>query len=137
MNTAAEHEYAITNLFGEGLAEFGDVLIEFTARLHDELGSGARSRGANVRDEIGDGEIGFMADTGDDGNFGIKNRASDDFFVEGPEVFDGAAAARENQNVNKLSLIEKPERTDDFFRGAFALHAHGENGQIHVVKTAA
>src|SRR5262249_54300973 len=128
VNAAAQHENAIAHLIGERGAEFGNMLIEFAARLHDELGRGRRSRSAHVRDKIGDGEIGFVADTGNDGDFRIEDGAGDDFFVEGPEIFHGTAAAREDQDIRELSLIEKPERPDDFFGGAFALHANWKNG---------
>src|SRR5256886_10071786 len=137
MNAAAENEDAITNLIAERLAKVGNMFIEFAARLHDKFGGGAGSGSANVRDKIRDSEIGFVADAGDHGNFRIEDGAGDDFFVEGPEIFDGAAAARKDQNVNKFSLIEKSQRTDNFLGGAFSLHAHGENGEMHIVKTAA
>src|SRR5437667_8485385 len=94
MNAAAENEDAITNLIAERLAKVGNMFIEFTACLHDKFRGGAGSGGANVRDEVGDGEIGFVADAGDDGNFRIEDGAGDDLFVEGPEILDGAAAAR-------------------------------------------
>src|SRR5256885_7797847 len=137
MDAAAENEDAITNLIAERLAKVGDMFIEFTARLHDEFGGGAGSGSANVRDKIGDSEIGLVADAGDDGNFRIEDSAGDNFFVEGPQVFDGAATAREDQDVDKFSLIEKSQRTDNFLGGAFSLHAHRENGEMQVVKTAA
>src|SRR5207248_4162072 len=87
-------------------------------------------------DEIGDGEVGFVADAGDYGNLRIGNRAGDDFFVEGPQVFEGASPAGENQHVHELFCIEELQRFDDFLRGAFALHAHGKHGEIDVGKTA-
>jgi len=46
-----------------------------------KFGCRGRRRGAHVRDEIGDGEIGFVADSGDDGNFRIEDGARDDLFV--------------------------------------------------------
>src|SRR5215813_660817 len=107
VNAAAQNENAIAHLFDKRFAKIVDVLIEFAAGLHDEFrGSGGSGR-ANVRDKIGDGEIGFVADTGDDGNFRIENGTSDDLFVEGPEILHRAAAAGENQDIDKFSLIEK------------------------------
>src|SRR5882672_1336349 len=137
MNAATENEDAVANLIAECLAKVGDMLIEFTARLYDKFGGGAGSRSANVRDEVGDGEIGFVADARDDRNFRIEDGPRDDFFVEGPEIFDGAAAARKDQDVDKFSLIEKSQRTDNFLGGTFSLHANRENSEMHVVKTAA
>jgi hypothetical protein len=41
MHAAAENKNAIANLVGKSLAKFGNVLIEFAARLYDEFGSSA------------------------------------------------------------------------------------------------
>src|SRR6266481_1998246 len=113
------------------------MLIEFAARLHDELGGGGRRGGAHVGDEIGDGEIGFVADSGDYRNFGGEDGAGDFFFVEGPEIFEGAAATREDQYVHHLAAIEELQRADYFRRGAFALDTHGINGEVHIAKASA
>src|SRR2546427_8363354 len=120
VNAAAQDEDAIAHLFGKSIAENGNVLVKFAARLNDKLGGGGWRRGANVGDKIGDGEIGFMADTGDHGNFGSEDSTGDDFFVERPQIFHGAAATREDQHVDEFPFIKKLERFDDFFSGAFA-----------------
>src|SRR4029077_5307349 len=63
--------------------------------------------------------------------------AGDFFFVEGPEIFERATATREDQNVDHLAAIEELQRADDFRGGAFALDAHGINGEVHIAKAAA
>src|SRR5258707_14710998 len=68
VHAAAEDEDAVANLIAERLAKAGDVLIEFTARLHDKFSGGAGSGTANARDEIGGSEIGFAADPRADRN---------------------------------------------------------------------
>src|SRR5690242_20688449 len=77
-----------------------------------------------------------MADAGDDGNCRIENGAGDDFFVEGPEIFHGTTAAREDKDVCKLALVEEAKSANDFLGGAIALNAHGKHGDVHVVKAA-
>src|SRR5260370_7344171 len=77
-----------------------------------------------------------MADAGDHRNFGSKDRAGDDFFIEGPQILEGAAAAREDEHVDESPLIEKFQRFDDFFGGAFALHAHGKKHEMDIGKAA-
>jgi len=44
----------------------------------------------------------FVADAGDHGNFRSEDSARDYFFVEGPQIFHGAAAAREDQHVDEF-----------------------------------
>src|SRR5262249_20512295 len=68
VDSAAEHQNSVAHLLGERAAQVGDVLIEFSARLHDEFRGGGRGGSANVSHKIGDGEVGFVADAGDHGN---------------------------------------------------------------------
>ena len=48
---------------------------------------------AQVRSTVGNREISFMTNRGDDRNRGGSNRTRHDFFIECPKVFDRAAAA--------------------------------------------
>src|SRR5438045_4713989 len=136
VNAATENQDAIAYLLGESPAQVSNVLVEFAACLDNQFGGGGRRGSAHVGDEIGDGEVGLVADSGDYGNLRIENGAGDDFFVEGPQVFEGATAAGENQHVHELFCIEELHRFDDFLSGAFALHAHGKHGEMDVGKTA-
>jgi hypothetical protein len=84
VNAAGRFQESITNQTGESFAKIEDMFVEFAARVDDEL-SGCGGRGsANVGDEIGDGEISFVANAGNYGNGTRKDGASDGFFVEGP-----------------------------------------------------
>ena len=65
---------------------FGDLVLGFG----DELGGGGRSGGAEVGGEVGDGEVGFVTDGGDDGEAAGSNRASDALAVEGGQIFERA-----------------------------------------------
>src|SRR5690349_22218380 len=107
MNAAAEDENSVAHLLGESAAKIGDVVVEFTAGLHDELGGGGRRGGANVGDEIGDGEIGFVADAGDDRNLRLGDGAGDDFFIESPQIFERTAAANEHEHVHELFGVKE------------------------------
>ena len=64
----------------------------------DLRGFGGRV-GVVIGDEIADGAIHFVADAGDDGDAGSGDGAGDDFFVEGPEVFQRPPAAGEEDDV--------------------------------------
>jgi hypothetical protein len=60
------------------------------------------------------------------------NRAGHGFLVEGPQVFDRAAAAREQNHVHGLPAVEIFERRGDLLRRALALHTHGINDQVQI-----
>ncbi len=79
----------------------GDVLGELVLGFGDELGGGGRSGGAEVGGEVGDGEVGFVADGGDDGETGGDDGAGDALGVEGGEVFKRAAAAGQDDEVDE------------------------------------
>src|SRR5260370_23018772 len=111
--------------------------MEFAASLHDELGGGGGRGSAHVGDEIGDGEIGFVADTGDYGYFRSEDGGGDFFFIESPEIFERATAAGEDQNVDHAPAIEELHGTHDFRGCALALHAHGIDGEMHMPKAPA
>jgi hypothetical protein len=137
VNTADQDKYAVTHLLAKSVAQVGDVLIEFAARLHNQFGGGRRGGGADIGDKIGDGEIGFVAYAGNYGNFGGGDGADNFFFIENPEIFERAATARDYQDVYDFSTIEELNSADNFRGGAIALDAHGVQSQMHVAEAAA
>ena len=46
-----------------------------------------------------------MAHTGNDGNPRFKDGPHHDFLIEGPEVFNGATATTDNENIQVIPLI--------------------------------
>ena len=80
--------------------------------------------GAEVGDEVCDGEVGFVADGGDDGDVRGGDGAGEGFVVEGPEVFGGAAAAGEDDEVDVVGVgrIEVTQAGEEFRRGTGSLH---------------
>ncbi len=113
------------------------MFVEFAACLHYEFGRGRGSRGADVRYEICNGEIGFVAHPGDYGNFGGGDGAGDFFFVESPEIFERATAAGKDQNIDHFSAIEELHGAGDFGGRAIALDAHRIDGEVHIAEAAA
>src|SRR2546430_14903887 len=94
------------------------------------LGSGRRCWRAHVGDKIGDCEISFVADGGDDRNRGAANRARNYLFIKSPEVFDGSAAASDNDYVypvirtrTRMKVVEELDRAHDLLGRAITLHA--------------
>ncbi len=136
MEGAREHENAIAKLLLHAGVEFGEVLIEFAASLNDEFGGGGRSGGAHVGNKIGDGEIGLVADAGDDRKGTLGDGASDDFFVEGPEIFERPATTNEENDVDGVGAREVAKGVDDLCGRTFALNANGIEGEMDVGKAA-
>src|ERR1700723_2851183 len=70
-----------------------DALLNAVLGGGDEFGGGGGSGGAQVGDEVRDGEVGLMSDGRDGGERGRGDGAGEGFVVESGEVFDGPAAA--------------------------------------------
>src|SRR5207237_4567248 len=66
---------------------------------HDQFGSGAWSRCAQVSREITNSEIDFVSDRGDDRHGEIGNGAGDNFLVEFEQIFNPAATPCDTQTV--------------------------------------
>jgi hypothetical protein len=103
----------------DGFAEFGqDGHGNFRCR-----GGGSR---APIRYEIRNSGIHFMSDAGNDGDPGAEDGASDDFFIERPEILNAAAATPDNHDINTaefpLPTIQFLNGPGDLGRGALALN---------------
>ena len=69
VDMAGEFQQAIADQSSQRFAQVGNVLVKFATGLNDQFRGGRRGRSTDVSDEIGDGEIGFVADAGDHRNF--------------------------------------------------------------------
>ena len=58
--------------------------------------------------------------------------ARQDFFVERPEILQGAAAARDDDHVDGLDARHLADRMGHFASRAFALHARRRNHQVRI-----
>ena len=125
-------QQAVTQELGDLFAQIAKVRVELLARADDHLRGGGRRGSADIGGEIRDGEVGLMADAGDDGNRAGDNGASDGLFVKSPQVFQRAAAARQDQNVGKLLAVEIADGLHDFAGSAIALHADGIKHNVQV-----
>ena len=50
--------------------------------------------------EVGDGEVGLVTDTADDGHRALRHRARQAFIVEGPQVLHRAAATHQQDDIH-------------------------------------
>ena len=93
------------------------------ARRGNELGRGGGRRRTEIGAEVGDGEVGFMADAADDRHRALHDRARQRLVVEGPEILDRAAAAHQQDHVHlRPQRVERMQRAHQFPRRAGALH---------------
>lgn len=120
----------VTEVFVEALLELPEFGLEFVLGADDQLGGGAGGRGAEVGNEVGNGEINFVADGGDCRDAGPGEGAGDDFFVEGPEVFEGAAPAGDDDDVDEVEGVELVDGGGNLGGGTVALDANGVDDDV-------
>ncbi len=84
----------------QAFAQGGYVLLQLLLGADDDLSRRRRGGGAQVGDEIADGEIGLMANGGDDRDAAGGDGARQGLIVEGGKVFDAASAARNDNDID-------------------------------------
>ena len=84
---AREHEL-VTNGAADAGVECLHALLDAVLCGGDEFGGSGRCGSAEVGDEVCDGEVGFVADSGDYGQTGCGNGAGKGLVVEAGEIFD-------------------------------------------------
>jgi len=93
---------------------------------HQLCRSGGRWR-AQIGDKVGNGEIRLMANGRDHRNRRTENGSRQRFIVERSQVFNGAAAARDDNHVHGFGAVEMPDARRNFLSRRFALHLRGIN----------
>ena len=106
----------------QSASAFRDLLQKLFARRACELRGSGRGRRACVSGEIGDGEIGLVADAHHHGDRAGADGARQRLFVELPQVLDRAAAAHEEQHVALGAPPGALEHGDHPVGRACALH---------------
>src|SRR5579883_473242 len=133
---ARSPEQAVAHGLHELAAARGDLIGETRAGADDDLGRGGRSRRAVIGDEVGDGEISLMANSGYNGHTRSRNRARNGFFIEGPQIFERAAAAGKYENFRPVRAAKIMQPGADLFDGPFALHLSREKTNVQAAETA-
>ena len=105
---------------------------ELVLPRHDQFGGRRRRRRADVGDEIGDRDVGLVADRRDDRHRRGGDRARDDFLVERPEVLDRPAAASDDDDVDARHAADGAQPARDLAGRAFALHARRADHEVRV-----
>ena len=87
-------------------AQRQQLVGQFLLGANHQLRRRRRRRRAQVGDEVADGEIGLVPDGGDDRDLGSGDHARQAFIIEGEEVLEGAAAARDDDDIHFAVPIE-------------------------------
>ena len=132
MDAAAHALHARAQHGPQPLVQPIDPAAEFILGRDDELGSRRRSRRAEVGDEVGNGDVGLVADAGDDRHGNARDGACDHLLVERPEIFDRSAAAREDDDVDASDTANLPQRARHVRRRVRALHPRRAYDQMDV-----
>ena len=120
------------------LAEPIDARDELVLPRDDHLRGRRRRRRAQVGDEVGDRDVGLVADGRDHRHRAAGDRARHDLLVERPEILDRSAAAPDDDDVDaRRPCAIAREPAGDVERGAFALHARRANHEVRVRVAAA
>src|ERR1700733_1826907 len=90
----AQFRKVVAHLMDEAPGTLSEMIFELLARAHDNFSGSGRGGGADIGNKIGNGEIALVADSGNHRNFRRDDRAHNYFFIEGPQIFERAAAAR-------------------------------------------
>ena len=112
------------------------------AQLFQPVGTGQFRRrcgrgGAQIGGEIGDGDVGFVANAGHQRNQAVKDRPRYDFRVERLQIFQRTAAAHHEHHVAIPALSRQPDRAGNAFRRVVALYRHGIEQDRHAGTAAA
>ena len=97
---------------------------------HHQFGGGARGGGAQVGDEVGDGEIRFMTDSAHHRQRRGGDGARHLFVVEASELLEGAAAARQHDHLHLGDTRRQAQRMHDAGHRLRALHGRGHQHEI-------
>ena len=97
---------------------------------NNELGGRGRRGSPEISHEVGDREVGLVADGRHHRHGGYSNGPGDSLLVKGPKILQGAAAATHDNDVRPCPLAEVPDSVDDFPGGSVALHANRKQSDM-------
>ena len=111
---------------GESSAYCVDCVSEFILVRDDQFAGFAGRECSFVGDEVGDTDVDFVSDGADDRYRAIGDGSSDDFFVEGPEVFEASASTSGNDDIDARQLRDHADGLSDFFGRPGSLDSDGQ-----------
>ncbi len=115
---------------GMAAAKIGDDCQQFEPHRDRLFGGAGRRWRAQIGGVVDQRPVGFVADGGNQRNEARRGGADDDLLVEAPEVFERAAAARDDEDVRapqrpfQWKRAEAGDGGGDLCRRSFALNPH-------------
>ena len=91
---------------------------------NSELSGIRRRRCAQIRNKIGNREIGLMSHGGDHRDIRLIDRARNAFIIESPQILHRSAAASGDNQIRDMPLVGIPDRSRDLRRGFDALYTN-------------
>src|SRR5580704_10654045 len=91
----AQFRKVVAHLMDETPGTLSEMIFELLARAYYNFSGSGRSGSADIGNKIRHGEIALVADASNHSNFRLCDRAHNYFFVEGPQIFERAATARD------------------------------------------
>src|SRR6266550_1421123 len=120
--------YAVQQLAVQRARATIDLALEIYDIRDNQFGGGARGRRTQICDKVADSKIDFVTDSRDDWHGGMEYCARDDLFIELPQIFDAATAARDHDEIDRGKyLVRRGELANghcNFLRRSGSLHAH-------------
>ena len=114
----------------------GQHLQDILRLRHRQLGGGGRCRRPQIRHEISDRKVRLMPDRRYHRHGGGRYRARYDFFVESPQILQGAAAAAHDDHIGPRSVAKVAQSICNLPRGILPLHRHREQPHMQPAKAA-
>src|ERR1700693_764103 len=125
----------VAHLMDETPGTLSEMIFELLARAYDNFSGSGRSGSADIGNKIRNGEIALVADASNHSNFRRCDRAHNNFFVEGPQILERAASARDDDYFHGFHAIEMLERGYNFTRCEITLNLHRVQHHMRVRKS--
>src|SRR6266850_31310 len=120
--------YAVQQLAAQRARAPIDLALEIYDIRDNQFGGSARGRCAQICDKVANGKIDFVTDRRNDWHGGIEYRASDDLFIELPQILNATAATCDDDEIDsRKRLVGRGELANghsNFLCCADSLHAH-------------
>ena len=106
---------------------------ELVFRRHDDLGRRRRRGRPQVGNQVRQRDVHLVADGRDDRHRAGRDRPRHGLLVEGPQVFNRAAAAPDDDDVDAFDAPDVAERPRDVGRRGVALDARRRDDHVRVL----